>query len=64
MELFKPRGASAVRKPTDNNQNFGQMINTPRFAEFGGLTSQKATHQGKESSAVKLSKPGDGRKVI
>ena len=28
MELFKPRGASAPRRPTDNNQRNGQVINT------------------------------------
>ena len=39
MELFKPRGAAAPRNPTDNNQQNGQIINTPRFANMGGLNS-------------------------
>ena len=39
MELFKPRGASAPRRPTDNNQKNGQVINTPRYADFGGLSA-------------------------
>ena len=38
MDLFKPRGASAPRNPTDNNQKNGQIVNTPRFSQFGGLT--------------------------
>jgi hypothetical protein len=37
MDLFKPRGASSPRRPTDNNQKNGQVINTPRFSQFGGL---------------------------
>ena len=39
MDLFKPRGAASPRKPTDNNQKNGQVINTPRYSEFGGLSS-------------------------
>ena len=31
MDLFKPRGAAAPRKPTDNNQQNGVVTNTPRF---------------------------------
>ena len=63
MDLFKPRGASSPRKPTDNKQQNGQVINTPRYAEFGGLDSAR-THKGKQVSSVQLAKPGDGRKVI
>ena len=36
MDLFKPRGAAAPRRPTDNQRQHGQMVNTPRFAELGG----------------------------
>lgn len=61
MELFKPRGASAPRKPTDNNQKNGQVINTPRFSPFGGLdASGKAGYK----NMMSLSKPGDTKKVI
>lgn len=42
MDLFKPRGASAPRNPTDNNQKNGQIINTPRYSEFGGLKIGRA----------------------
>jgi len=60
MDLFKPRGAAAPRRPTDNNQNNGVMVNTPRFAQFGGLNSPAKV--GKTGMAVQ--KPGDGKKVI
>jgi hypothetical protein len=42
MDLFKPRGASAPRRPTDNNQQNGQIINTPRYATLGGLKNASA----------------------
>jgi hypothetical protein len=37
MELFKPRGNMSPRRPTDNTQQNGQIVNTPRYATFGGL---------------------------
>ena len=61
MELFKPRGSSMPRRPTDNNQKNGQVINTPRFSEFGGLTG--ATKAGYKNM-MSMSKPGDTKKVI
>ena len=61
MELFKPRGSLAPRKPTDNNQQNGQIVNTPRMAEFGGLSN--ASKIGPKNKMA-LSKPGDGKKVI
>ena len=60
MELFKPRGAAAPRKPTDNNQQNGVITNTPRFSQFGGLNAPGKI--GKMGMAVQ--KPGDGKKVI
>jgi len=64
MDLFRPKGFASVRRPTDDNQNNGRVINTPRFAEYGGLGSAKKTYQGKDSSSVYVAKPGDGKKVI
>lgn len=61
MELFKPRGASTVRRPTDNNQKNGQIINTPRYSEFGGLSS--APKAGFKNT-MSMSHPGDTKKVI
>jgi len=61
MDLFKPRGAAHVRRPTDNNQANGQIVNTPRYAEMGGL-SGAAKIGSKNKMAIKP--PGDGKKVI
>jgi hypothetical protein len=61
MDLFKPRGASSPRRPTDNNQKNGQIINTPRFSEFGGLDSSK---KGGYKNMMTMSQPGDTKKVI
>ena len=60
MDLFKPRGASAPRRPTDDRQENGQMINTPRYARLGGL--DKPSHLSKNKMAVQ--KPADGKRVI
>ena len=61
MDLFKPRAASAPRMPTDNNHQSGQILNTPRYAEFGGLTG--AAKAGPKNRMT-VQKPGDGKKVI
>ena len=61
MDLFKPRGAGSARRPTDNNQQNGQIVNTPRFSQFGGLNAASATG-GKNKMQVQ--KPADGKKVI
>ena len=61
MDLFKPRGAAHVRRPTDNNQANGQIINTPRYATMGGLsTAAKAGTKNK----MAIVPPGDGKRVI
>ena len=61
MDLFKPRGAAAPRKPTDNNQQNGVVTNTPRFSQLGGLDSPNATGP---KNKMQVQKPGDGKKVI
>jgi hypothetical protein len=61
MELFKPRGAASPRRPTDNNQKNGQIINTPRYSQFGGLTS---TAKAGFKNMMTTSNPGDTKKVI
>jgi hypothetical protein len=60
MDLFKPRGASAPRRPTDDKQENGQIVNPPRFARFGGL--DKPSDVSKNRMGVQ--KPADGKKVI
>lgn len=61
MELFKPKGMLQPRRPTDNSQQNGQVMNTPRFAEMGGLSTAAKT--GKRN-AMTISKPGGTKKVI
>ena len=61
MELFKPRGSASPRRPTDNNQKNGQVINTPRYSEFGGLD---ASSKAGSKNMMSMSKPGDTKKVI
>lgn len=60
MELFKPRGAASPRRPTDNNQNNGQIVNTPRYAPMGGLSSANKVSK----NNMDLEKQMKGRKVI
>jgi hypothetical protein len=47
-----------LRKPTDPQKENGNIINPPRYAEFGGLTgpSKVATR-----NPLVISKPGGGR---
>lgn len=60
MDLFKPRGASQPRRPTDNNQQNGQIVNTPRFSEFGGLSGPGKYSKNK----MNLERQMTGKKVI
>jgi hypothetical protein len=60
MELFKPKGALQPRRPTDNSQNNGKVVNTPRFSQMGGLDNASKT--GKRNGMT-MSKPGDTKKV-
>jgi hypothetical protein len=61
LDVFKPRGAASPRNPTSNEQKNGQIVNTPRFSQFGGLTG--AT-KGGYKNVMNLSRPGDTKKVI
>lgn len=60
MDLFKPRGAAAIRQPTTDKQQNGVVYNPPRYAHLGGLTG--AGKVGKTGMSV--SKPADGKRVI
>jgi len=60
MDLFKPRGNSQPRRPTDNNKKNGVVINTPRYAEFGGLSGASKV----AANMMRVEKPGDGKRVI
>ena len=60
MELFKPRGATRPRRPTDNTQQNGQIINVPRFSQMGGLKNAAATGT---KNRMTVEKPG-GKRII
>jgi hypothetical protein len=64
MDLFKPRGATPIRKPTDNNMQNGQMFNPPRYSQFGGGKDGTAIGSTAYKNKMTLEKPGGTRKVI
>lgn len=60
-ELFKPRGGLQPRRPTDDSQKNGPIVNPPRYAKLGGLSS---AGKAMEKNSMTIRKPGDGKKVI
>ena len=64
MDIFKPRGSTPIRKPTDNNMQNGQIFNPPRFAQFGGGSDGTAINKRAYVNKMKLEKPGGTRKVV
>lgn len=50
--------SAGLRKPTDQQKENGQIINTPRFAEHGGLDKPARIAQ---KNPFHISKPGGGR---
>jgi hypothetical protein len=61
LELFKPRGASNVRSPVTDKQQNGQVVNTPRFDQLGGLSNPSKIGS---KNQFTIKPPGDGKKVI
>lgn len=61
MDLFKPRGAASIRRPLDDKQDNGQIVNPPRYARYGGLDGGAKAGP---KSKMTLGKPGDTKKVI
>jgi len=59
MARFLEPSAEGLRKPTDPQKENGQIINPPRFAEFGGLDRPSRIAQ---ENALSISKPNGGRK--
>ncbi len=64
MDLFKPRGSTPLRKPTDNNMQHGQVFNPPRYSQFGGGKDGTAIGTTAYKNKMTLEKPGGTRKVI
>ena len=53
--LFRPAGSLSIRDPLSNEKLNGNIVNPPRFAELGGLSSRgKAVHR----NDLKIVKPG------
>jgi len=61
VDVFKPRGSAKPRNPTTDQQQNGQITNTPRYDRFGGLTGPAKTSA---KNIYKIVPPGDGKKVI
>lgn len=55
--LFRPNAESAIRSPTSNAQMNGNIMNPPRMAELGGLSSTGKRGMSRNSMGVKT--PGD-----
>ena len=64
MDIFRPRGSTPIRKPTDNNTQNGQIFNPPRFSQIGGGGDGTAINKRMSPNKMKLEKPGGTRKVI
>lgn len=58
MNLFKPKGSASLRPPTSDAQNHGQVVNPPRYAHLGGLTSAGKVSKGKMGLSLESKKPG------
>ena len=58
--------SSGLRQPTDNAKNNGQMVNPPRYAELGGLTTAGKiapdVNATSNSNNLSITKPGGGRR--
>ena len=52
--LFRPR-EKGMRDPLDNNRRNGRVVNPPRYAQLGGLSSGK---RGTVKNDMVIKKPG------
>ena len=60
--LFRPNENLDVRSPTSNQKENGNIVNPPRFAEFGGLSSASAT--GIRRNDKRIVMPGSAQKRV
>lgn len=61
-KLFQPNEGVSIRNPTSNQQENGNIVNPPRFAEFGGLSSGAA--RGIMRNGMKVQKPGNTQRNV
>lgn len=53
--LFRPAGSLSIRDPLSDEKVNGNIVNPPRYAELGGLSSaNKAVYR----NTLKIVKPG------
>jgi hypothetical protein len=52
--MFRPDDGLDVRNPTSNEKENGSIVNPPRFAEFGGLSSGNARGINKNNKTIQL----------
>lgn len=60
--LFRPNEGLDVRSPTSNSQMNKNILNPPRFAELGGLSSSGA--RGMRKNSMTISQPGGTQKKV
>jgi hypothetical protein len=60
--LFRPSDNLDVRSPTSNQQENGNIVNPPRFSEFGGLSSASARGLKKNDKGIRM--PGSTQKKV
>lgn len=54
--LFNPNDSLAPRDPQDNGSDAGMIVNPPRYAQLGGLSSAGA--RGISKNAMSIRMPG------
>ena len=52
--LFRPDEGLDVRPPTSNTKEFGRIVNTPRYMEFGGLESGGARGISRNNKSIAM----------
>lgn len=60
--LFRPNDGIDVRSPTSNKQENGNIVNPPRYAQFGGLSS--GSPRGVKRNDMTISAPGSTMRKV
>lgn len=59
--LFNPADSLAIRDPVSNEKQNGNIMNPPRFAEFGGFSSAA---RGLYRNMMKIVRPGASTRQV
>ena len=57
VQRYLEPSSAGLRMPTDPNKENGQVINQPRFAEFGGLDGAKRVAPGVNAAKFENGNP-------